>query len=92
MKIRFRLYLLSLLFILATTFASVHKTKHISCDHAATECQICIVSQNLLSDDINIEFSELTLFHFGETAFLTNTSYKHKTLITKHSNAPPKLS
>jgi len=92
MKIRLRLCLLSLLFILATTFASSHATKHIFSDHDSSECQICIVSQNLLSDDISIEFTELTLFHFGETAFLTNTSYKHKTLITKHSNAPPKIS
>ena len=84
--------LLSFLFVIATTFASVHETKHISFDHESSDCQICIVSQNLLSDDINIDFSELTLLQFGETTLIVNTSYKYKNLITKHSNAPPKIS
>lgn len=92
MKIRVRLCLLSLLFILTTTFASHHATKHIFSDHDSSECQICVVSHNFLSDDISVAFNELILFLSTETIFTANNSYKHQTLITKYSNAPPKIS
>ena len=89
MKLR---VLISLLFIIATTFVSVHGTEHIFDDHNSQECEICQVSQNMLSDDVNTNFSELTLFLSDKTLFAVNSSYKHKAIISNYSNAPPKLS
>lgn len=86
MKLR---VLLSLLFIIAITFASIHETKHIMHDHDSIECEICTVSQNLLSDDVNSDFNELTLFSLEKITFTANSSYKYEAIITNYSNAPP---
>ena len=90
MKLKVLILLLS--FIITTTFASIHETKHIGDDHHSAECEVCIVTQNLISDDINSDFSELTLVLFDETVCIAKTSYKYKAIITNHSNAPPKIS
>lgn len=87
---KLKVLILLLLFIITTTFASIHETKHIFDGHDASECPVCIVSHNLISDDLNIEFNELTLFISEETILLANTSYKYKTIISNYSNAPPK--
>lgn len=89
---KLKVIILLLLFIITTTFASIHETKHIGHDHSFVECDVCIVSQNLLSDDINSDFSVLAFLSFDETTFIANTSYKYKTIISNYSNAPPKIS
>jgi len=89
MKLR---VLISLLFIIATTFASIHETEHIFDDHNSVECEICQVSHNMLSDDVNSDFSELTLFLSDKVRFIANSSYRYQAIISNYSNAPPKLS
>lgn len=88
MKLKVLILLLS--FIITTTFASIHETKHIGDDHNSVECDVCIVSQNLISDDINIDFSELTLIQYDEPTLIISTSYRYKAIISNYSNAPPK--
>jgi len=89
---KLKVIILLLFFIITTTFASIHETKHIGHDHSSVDCDVCIVSQNLLSDDINSNFSELTLFLFDETTSIANSSYRYKIIISNYSNAPPKIS
>ena len=89
MKLR---VLISILFIIATTFASVHETEHVFDDHSSVECEICQVSQNMLSDDVNSDFSEPTLFSSDKVLPTLNSSYRYKAILSNYSNAPPKLS
>ncbi|MEN8302934.1 MAG: hypothetical protein ABFQ64_02540 [Campylobacterota bacterium] len=89
MKLR---VLISLLFIIATTFASVHETEHIMHDHGSAECEVCIVSQNLLSDDVNSNSDEFSLLFHDKIVFTQKSSYRYKLITTNYANAPPKLS
>ncbi len=89
MKLR---VLISLLFVITTTFAAVHETEHILNDHGSMECEVCLVSQNMLSDDVNDTFSELTLFLSDKAVFTVNSTYRYQAIISNYSNAPPKIS
>ncbi|MEA3371976.1 MAG: hypothetical protein U9Q40_11610 [Campylobacterota bacterium] len=89
MKLR---VLISLLFVIATTFAVVHETEHIMHDHGSMECEVCLVSQNMLSDDVNSDFSELELFLSDKTVFAVSGTYRYQAIISNYSNAPPQLS
>ena len=86
MKLR---VLLSLLFIIATSFTAIHEVKHLVHGDDSS-CLVCHVSDNLTSADIIDETKTVEIIHF-EKVLESNTilTYHEK----KHSNqdrAPPK--
>ena len=84
--------LISLLFIIATTFTAIHELEHISHEHNSAACQICIVDDHLVSGDINSNVNE-TIAHSSNKA-ISNSSllFRHQKKLTNHSTAPPKIS
>ena len=85
MKIR---VLISLLFIIATTFATIHEIEHIE-QGEDTSCLVCHVSDNLTSADIVDNIQDVEIFHF-EKVLEKNSILSFHT--KKHSNqnrAPP---
>lgn len=84
--------LISLLFIISTTFAAVHETEHIQGDHDDSTCIECIVGKTSLSPDI-IDFKEeisTNLYtNIGFTLQLLSIHFKKR---DNHSTAPPKIS
>jgi len=48
MKLR---VLISILFIITTTFASIHEIEHITGEHESSSCPICMLSDHLVSAD-----------------------------------------
>jgi len=79
--------LISLFFIIATTFISIHELEHIG--HDDSSCLICHTNNNLLSADIIDKLQDIEVFHFEkvlEKNFIVSSFAK------KHSNqnrAPP---
>ncbi len=88
MKLR---VLISLFFIIATTFGAIHEVKHI--EHGeSTSCLVCHVSDNLVSADLIDNTQDIEIFHFKKV--LENNSVL-SSFIKKHSNqnrAPPLIS
>lgn len=89
MKLR---VLISLLFVIATTFASVHELEHIEHNNDSSTCLVCTVSHNFLSADINkldlaLELSYVKEIESNPQVF---SFYFKKT--DNHSNAPPFIS
>ena len=89
MKLR---VLISLLFIVATTFTAVHELEHIDDEHGASTCLVCTVSQNLVSADNPPKVFDFELIYTKEIVVYVDsfTLYIKKT--DNHSNAPPHLS
>ncbi len=89
MKLR---VLISILFIIATTFTALHEIEHISGEHDSSSCQICVVDDHSVSCDITDEYINITLFSFDNISSLNQHSNTHTKKTTNHSNAPPKIS
>ena len=89
MKLR---VLISLLFIVATTFTAVHELEHIDDEHGASTCLVCTVSQNLVSADNNTEFINIELVYTKEIETSVERCTLHFKKTDNHSNAPPFLS
>jgi hypothetical protein len=89
MKLR---VLISLLFVVATTFASIHELEHIDHVQDSSTCLVCTVSHNFLSADINnLDLSlELSYVKEIESKPQVFSFYFKKT--DNHSNAPPSIS
>ncbi|PLY14939.1 hypothetical protein CVO_09225 [Sulfurimonas sp. CVO] len=83
--------ILSLLFFIAASFASIHEVEHIK-HHDDSSCFICTVSQNLVSADA-VEFAaEIEVFHFEKIIQNTLLSYLYIKTATYQNRAPPKIS
>jgi len=82
---------LSILFVIATTFSSIHELKHIQNQDGAG-CAVCIVGKNLSSADIINVLSvvdDLSFDRIVDSAFLV---YISKQKSTNQTRAPPKIS
>ena len=88
MKLRF---LLSLLFIIATTFTAVHEIEHITGEHDTTSCEVCIVDDHSLAYDGIDDLKDTTLFSFESIRYKKIHCFA-PTNTTNQSNAPPYLS
>lgn len=84
--------LISILFIIATTFTAVHELEHISGEHSSASCQICIVDDHLVSGDITSTIDKLVIYSFGKIINRTSFLFTHPKKLTNHSTAPPKIS
>ena len=89
MKLR---VLISILFIIATTFTALHEIEHITGEHDSASCQICIVDDHSVSCDIIDEYVNITLFSFDDISSQKLYSKTHTKKTANHSNAPPKIS
>ena len=88
MKLR---VLISILFIIATTFTALHEIEHIAGEHDSSSCQVCVVDDHSVSADIINTHTKISTFSFD--AITTNQLFKtHTKKTTNHSNAPPKIS
>ena len=89
MKLR---VLISILFLIATTFTAIHELEHIHDDHDSSSCQVCIVDDHLVSADIEAAASPDIAYSFDAIELknqLLNTHFKKS---ANHSTAPPKIS
>ncbi len=89
MKLR---VLISILFIIATTFTALHEIEHVTGEHDSASCQICVVDDHLVSADIADEYINITIFSFDAISSVNQYSNTHTKKSTNHSNAPPKIS
>lgn len=89
MKLR---VLVSILFIIATTFTALHEIEHISGEHDSSTCQVCIVDNHSVSADIIDEYIHITTCSFDNISSLNQQVNTHTKKNTNHSNAPPKNS
>jgi len=84
--------LISILFIIATTFTALHEIEHITGEHDSSSCQVCVVDDHSVSADIIVEYTDITLFSFNDISSLNQQTNTHTKQDTNHSNAPPKIS
>ena len=89
MKLR---VLISILFIIATTFTALHEIEHITGEHDSASCQVCIVDDHSVSADITDEYVNITIFSFNDITSQDQYSNTHTKKTANHSNAPPKIS
>ena len=89
MKIR---VLISIFFIIATLFISIHEIEHITGEHESVSCQICIVDDHTSSSDIIELFKEMMTVSFDITTVKYKLLTSHLKISANHSNAPPFLS
>ncbi|MCX6075396.1 MAG: hypothetical protein NTW78_00750 [Campylobacterales bacterium] len=83
--------ILSILFIIATTFTALHEIEHVK-NHDSSTCQICIVDNHSVSADVVVDFKEVELFSF-ESIFLQTLILNSQTKQTTYkSRAPPQIS
>jgi len=89
MKLR---VLISILFIIATTFTAVHEIEHIKGEHEGSSCQVCIVDDHLVSADIESD-SIGCLSYSSDSIILKNQILNsHFKKNANHSTAPPHIS
>jgi len=90
MKLR---VLISILFIIATTFTAVHELEHIGGEHDDSSCQVCIVDNHTFSADIvTNNISDNISFSFEDIALYKEFLNPYAKKTANHSNAPPKIS
>jgi len=83
--------LISILFIVATTFTAIHELEHIE-HHDSSTCQVCIVDDHSVSADIVDDFKELEILNSAKLIPTNVISYIHIKRYANSSRAPPKLS
>ncbi len=83
--------LISLLFIIATTFTALHELEHISGEHNSASCQICAVDDHLVSGDIVVDIDEVFIYSFDTITTPTPLLFAHFKKVTNHSTAPPSI-
>ncbi len=86
MKLR---VIISIFFIIATLFISVHEIEHITGEHESASCQICIVDDHTFSSDIIEPFKEMIAITFDITTLKYELLTSHLKISANHSNAPP---
>ncbi|MDO8453280.1 MAG: hypothetical protein Q7S59_01765 [Sulfurimonas sp.] len=87
---KFRL-ILSVLFIIATTFTALHEIEHVK-SHDSSTCQVCIVDNHSVSADVVVDFKEVELFSFKSIFLQTQILNSQAKQTTYKSRAPPLLS
>ena len=89
MKLR---VLISILFIIATTFTAVHELEHIGGEHDNSTCQVCIVDNHALSVNVVDEFKDVELVK-SEKIISEYLVYSfHEKNHTNQNRAPPFIS
>jgi len=88
MKLRL---IISILFILATTFTALHEIEHVK-NHDSFTCQICIVDDHTTSADVVDTFEELVFFSFNKISSQHSVSYFNNKNHSYQTRAPPKIS
>ena len=81
--------LLSILFFIATTVATIHEIEHIAHDHDHASCEMCVVSHNFLSGDIDHSLSDSQSLRFGAIEDYSAFSFKQILHPTCQPRAPP---
>jgi len=85
MKLR---VLLSIFFIITTTFATIHEVEHV--EHGDdSSCLVCHVNDNLTSADIIDKVQDIEVFHFEKIIQNTQLSNLHVKKSTNQTRAPP---
>lgn len=84
---KFRL-ILSLLFIIATTFTALHEIEHVK-HHNGSTCQICALDDHQVSGDIIIDFKDIEFYSFEQITSPILISYQEIKQTTNQSRAPP---
>lgn len=87
---KFRL-LLSLVFIIVTSFIPAHEVKHFV-DGDNAPCLVCHVNDNLTSADAINDISYVTIFHFEKISKNSSILYYHNHKTSDQNRAPPKIS
>ena len=89
MKLR---VLISILFIIATTFTALHELEHINGEHDSSSCQVCIVDNHSVSADIEHNISYELSALFDDIVLKNQITNPHTKKTTNHPNAPPEIS
>ena len=89
MKLR---VLISIFFIIATTFTALHEIEHATGEHNSSSCQICMVDDHTVSADISTAFTKITIVSFDDITSSNQDSRTHTKKNTNHANAPPQIS
>ena len=85
MKLR---VLISIFFIITTTFATVHEAEHITNGDNAS-CLVCHINDNLTSADVIDKVTDIEIFHFEKIVQNTQISNLHVKKSTNQNRAPP---
>ncbi|MFT5660115.1 MAG: hypothetical protein ACI9TV_000755 [Sulfurimonas sp.] len=89
MKLR---VLISILFIIATTFTAVHEIEHIHGEHDSSTCEVCIVDNHLVSADIIDIVSYEIYVSFDIITLKNQIQNPHLKKTTNQATAPPVIS
>jgi hypothetical protein len=88
MKLRL---ILSVFFIIATTFTALHEIEHVK-NHNSSTCQVCIVDHHSVSGDIIVDFKDIELFSFEQISPQIQILNFQTKQTTYKSRAPPQIS
>ena len=80
--------LISILFIIVTTFSAVHEMEH-TVNGDDSSCLVCHVSDNIASADIIDEVEDIEVFHFEKIAHKNLVSKLHLKEKNNQNRAPP---
>ena len=83
--------LLSILFLIVTSFAAIHEVEHIQ-HNDSSSCLVCTVNNNLVSADAVQFTADIEILHFQEIVQDCSTSYSYKKINFNQNRAPPKIS
>ncbi|MCF6339549.1 MAG: hypothetical protein L3J10_02195 [Sulfurimonas sp.] len=83
--------LLSILFLIVTTFSAIHEIEHIA-HNDSSSCLICHVNDNLALDDIQDKFKNIEIFYFEKNSYSNQVLSLHIKKYTDQNQAPPSLS
>ena len=89
MKLR---VLISILFIIATTFTAVHELEHIGGEHDSSTCEVCIVDNHSILVDIVDNSSDYFSFSSENIVLENQLLSSHTKKSSNHSTAPPSIS
>ena len=84
--------LISILFIIATTFTAIHELEHINGKHNSSSCQICIVDDHSVSGDIVEVVKDVDLCKFEKITYNHLVYSFHAKNHTNQNRAPPFIS
>jgi hypothetical protein len=83
--------IISILFIIATTFTAIHEIEHVK-QHDSSTCQVCIVDDHSVSADIVDDFKDVEIFSSAKEIPLNLISSLKIKRPANRSRAPPILS
>jgi hypothetical protein len=80
--------LISLLFIIVTSFTAIHEVKHfVNADDSP--CMVCHVNDNLSSADVISEVTYVEIFHFEKILENNSILSYHDKKTSNQNRAPP---